>query len=304
MLVSDSAHALLERVVIEHAGRAGLSATAAGVIEAHDVVVRGTVEDAIARVLGTAAMSTESGAVVLERAWLHENRASAIFAREGTRIDARDLVISASADAPSGRGVTAERGATATLERALVSRARGVGLFATLGGATLRATDVVVRDSRPTEEIGWDGVGVWAQADCTIELTRARIERTFMTAIGAQARANVSLDGVVVSGVVASACAETTCPEIAGGFGLVAVGASVTATDFVIEDLATCGVVVAALGDELSEMDLVGGRISRAPVGACVQQEGFDVARLRAGVAYEDVGVPLQATSYSLPDAL
>ncbi len=46
------------------------------------------------------------------------------------------------------------------------------------------------------------------------------------------------------------------------------------------------------------------GVIDRVTVGACVQVEGFDLARLQNDVQYREVDVPVQATSYELPGAL
>ncbi len=51
-------------------------------------------------------------------------------------------------------------------------------------------------------------------------------------------------------------------------------------------------------------MDLEDGILRSAPIGACVQVDGYDASRLRRNVQYVDVGRQLQATSYSLPAAL
>jgi hypothetical protein len=51
----------------------------------------------------------------------------------------------------------------------------------------------------------------------------------------------------------------------------------------------------------VTAVDLSDGAISRSAIGACLQVPGYDVERLHHDVRYEDVGVPLQATSYTLP---
>jgi hypothetical protein len=51
-------------------------------------------------------------------------------------------------------------------------------------------------------------------------------------------------------------------------------------------------------------MDLSDGRIDDVAIGACVQADGYDTSRLRQRVAYGRVGVPLQATTYTLPEPL
>jgi hypothetical protein len=51
-----------------------------------------------------------------------------------------------------------------------------------------------------------------------------------------------------------------------------------------------------------TSIDLHIGYVTRSDIGACGQLDGYDFARLRDRVAYRDVGVPLQATRYELPD--
>jgi hypothetical protein len=79
-------------------------------------------------------------------------------------------------------------------------------------------------------------------------------------------------------------------------------GGRIALTRLRIEDAALCGVVVG--GAPWTGSDLHVEYITRAPVGACVQQEGFETSRLRDRVEYRDVGVPLQSTSYDLPEGL
>jgi hypothetical protein len=79
----------------------------------------------------------------------------------------------------------------------------------------------------------------------------------------------------------------------------------VTVSDFDVDDAALCGVVVGGdAPDASTAMDLARGVIRSTEVGACVQAEGFDTARLRVDVEYREVGIPLQATSYTLPSSL
>ncbi len=86
-----------------------------------------------------------------------------------------------------------------------------------------------------------------------------------------------------------------------GGFGAAAFsGGGIVLDQFSIGDIALCGVTVGAGG----AIDLSNGVIAETPVGACVQEPGYDTERLHHDVRFVNVDIPLQATSYSLPETL
>jgi hypothetical protein len=91
--------------------------------------------------------------------------------------------------------------------------------------------------------------------------------------------------------------------EACGGFNVIAHrNGQIELTRVQIEDAGVCGVIVG--GAPGTGIDLHIGHVIRSPIGACLQQDGYDRARLRDRVVYRDVGVPLQATTYELPDVL
>lgn len=98
-----------------------------------------------------------------------------------------------------------------------------------------------------------------------------------------------------------SVAASAPSADVCGGFNVVAHrNGYIELTRIQLEDAELCGVLV---GDApLTGIDLHIGYVTRSPIGACVQQEGYDFRRLDDRVAYRDVGVPLQATSYELPE--
>ncbi len=77
-------------------------------------------------------------------------------------------------------------------------------------------------------------------------------------------------------------------------------GGSARVERFVVSGAPLCGVHVAELG----ELDLSSGDVAGAAIGACVQVDGYDLARLMNDVVYHDNGVSLQATTLPVPGAL
>ena len=118
------------------------------------------------------------------------------------------------------------------------------------------------------------------------------------------ARSVVSVVGSVDS---ASRCPPGACTGDSGGFGLAAnFGGTIVATRFTIAGATICGVLVGGDAGDIARtgLDLSSGVIERSAVGACVQVDGFDLSRLRRDVQYRNVGLPTQATMYTLPEAL
>ena len=73
-------------------------------------------------------------------------------------------------------------------------------------------------------------------------------------------------------------------------------------TGFSLTRAGLCDIVLNRSVTGAVDVDLHHGEIDEAPIGACVQIE-YDTSRLRDDVAYKDgLGVPIQATSYSLPE--
>ncbi len=307
VLSKDGARVALERSVIEAGRGFGLFAEGSGSeITARDVVIRDLGDDAGAHAQGGARVD-------LERVWIERvGGAGADGNGAGTRVTVADALIAdtrttadAMAHSTSGVGVAVSSLASLAARRVWIERSRSSGLFAF--DADVALEDVSVRDTQPLPIGDEYGMGVWFAERARVTGTRVRVTSSHLAGIAAVRSARVTLAGVEVADTRLSACAASTCPTFGGGFGIVAQrGGALDVSDFVVAGSALCGVVLGRDADDgtPTALDLRRGTVRGAPVGACVQVEGYDSTRLRDAVQYIDVDVPLQATSYSLPPAL
>jgi hypothetical protein len=203
-------------------------------------------------------------------------------------------------DRREGEGLVVLAGAHVELDRVRIARALSTGLFLD-DASTVIARDLDIESIAAQADDGQLGIGLWAQEGSTFDLSNVRVADVRMIGIGAAVSTAGIVRGLTLEGVATSACTETTCAELGGGFGVAAVsGSTIDLSDFILSDTAVCGVTVG----ERSEMDLTRGVIMRSEIGACVQEASFDTARLRNEVQYRDVGVPLQTTGYLVPELL
>lgn len=292
----------LTRVHVDGSREGGVTLSDGATLVARDLVVTRTLGRASDGAFGRALTGSAGATLDVERVLVSETAELGLSAFSGSSVEARDVRVRES----TGRGVSVQSGASASLERALVEGSGEVGVFLDFEETTVRLADVEIADTRGRSD-GRYGFGVLGQFFAVLEASRVRVRGARVAGVAGVDGASLALYELAVEGVQGAACAETTCPELVGGFALSAhFGAALTASDFVLEDAALCGVVVGAARDELDDtsVDLSRGVVDRAPVGACVQIEGYAVERLRREVEYRDVGVPLQATSYELPGAL
>jgi hypothetical protein len=307
----DGARVVLSRALIDDNRQGGIFAYGGSTsVEASDVVVRGTREQASNSMFGRG-INVEGGAhLTLVRGLIDDSREIGfLVSAAGTVAEASDVVVRGTreraSDATFGRGIYIGSGGHLLLSRAVIDDNRNVGVGVFDPGSSLEANDVVVRGTLPQSSDGTGGNGVWAQGEARVVLAGARVERSRFVGIASLSASSVELRDVVVSGVEASNCLPGTCTGETGGFGLVAIwGGVLAATRFATEDTSLCGVMVGRDALTPTALDLVDGVIDRAAVGACVQQDGYDSTRLQSGVEYRDVGVPLRATSYDLPTEL
>lgn len=298
----------LTRVLVERNHDVGVLVGQPGThVDANALVVRDTTTATDA--LSGTGVGIQGGATgTLSGVVIEASREVGLFV-DGVGGDVRiaDLVVRGTDSLPDqtgGYGIQTQAGAHLVLERALLDGNRQVGLFAVHDGH-VDATDVVVRGTL-ADRSGLFGMGVYAQdASSSLVLTRARIERSLVAGVCALRDASVHGTDVVVSGVSAG-CIDAACTTTGGGFGIAGhYGGTLSLDRFVVETTDLCGAVVGPPGAAgPSSVDLSEGRIASSPIGACVQADGYDSARLRDRVRYVDVGVPLQATSYALPDAI
>ncbi len=279
--------------------------------QAFDLVIADTLAERDGE--GGMGISVESGArLVVERAIIERNTQAGLAAHtNGTMVEARDLVVRDTRPrsvAPSaGRGVDVHGGATVTIERALLERNRDAAIVASGDATYVRAVDVLLQDTMARSDDLLLGAGAFVQHRARLVLSRSRVLRARFAGVASVNGADVSIDEVAIAGVLQSDCALTTCPSLAGGFGVSAhFGAALVANRFSIEDAVLCGAVIGANDRDgtLTAMDLSDGSITRTVIGACVQVEGYDTARLRNNVEYREVEIPSQATAYEVPEGI
>lgn len=281
----------------------------AGTLIASDVLVRGTMPDAA----GDAGFGLEvqgDSLATLDRVLLDSNETAGLLGTRGARIDARDLVVRATQartrDGHLGVGIQLESAARLVpLERARLEGNRDIALVVA-GGSVVEGTDVVVSGTLPRlVDDSWGLALIAGDAATRATFVRTRFEASSMAGVVALLGATISLREVEVRGVATAPCATSTCADYSGGHALVArLGGRLDVSDFVLADAALCGVVVGedSADGTATSVDLMRGVITNVPIGACVQVDSFDTRRLQTDVEYRDVGVPLRATSYQLPD--
>jgi len=201
-------------------------------------------------------------------------------------------------------GMVLARGVGATIERLTLEASHEIGLLVTDPGTHVTASDVTVAH---TEGAGFAsgtgfGTGLAVQDGASLTLHGALLDRTRLLGLAALGAGTVlDADAVDVIDTLPASCEESFCAGASGGHGVVvAVGAHAHVRDFTVRRSAVCG---AFLG-EGSELDLSEGEVSGCAIGACIQADGFDFARLSDRVAYHDNGATFDSTHLPVPGAL
>ena len=311
IVIQAGAQAALRRTVVDDNRHVGITVEGPGsLLQAVDVVVRGTRESAGTRQGGRAILVAVGAQAFLSKVTVEDNREEGLLLQDAdTYAEATDLVVRGTrargSDASLGEGIIAMRGAHLRVTRAVLVDNEEDGMFVTDSGTTVDGTDLSVRDTQQTLANGTNGAGVWFQNGARATLERVNVERSHWVGIASVLRAALRITELTVSSVGSSLCAPDFCMGDTGGFGLVAIaGGILQVANFLIADVTLCGVVVGHDGVAATSLDVESGAIDRSMIGACVQQEGYDTTRLQHGVEYRDVGVPLRATSYEIPSAL
>jgi hypothetical protein len=209
----------------------------------------------------------------------------------------RDILPNAATDT-FGRGMDASS-ATLRVRRALVERAHEIGVMVMGEAATFDAEDIVVRDTASTPTAGELGMSLVAQIGGAAIVTRGVFERSHaggVFAIGLGTRAELS--EVIIRDVMRPPCAETSSCELPVALGLASVGmAVVRASGFEVTSAGDCGIQLSGNAN----LDLDDGVIASNAIGACVQQDGYDLSRLSTNVRYAENGTNLDATTLPVP---
>ncbi|MBI2898517.1 MAG: hypothetical protein HYY06_33505 [Deltaproteobacteria bacterium] len=187
-----------------------------------------------------------------------------------------------------------------TIERAVLERNRAVGILALLDGTVLMATDLVVSDTLSQDSDGRDGDAVIILGGASAEIARARMLDNRGYAIRAFGTdTTVAAADIVVERTAEQACVVDTCSHAPGGLGLASEGGgTLDVRRFRSANNALVGVLVASG----SELDLHEGVVSGNRIGANIQIDGFDRARLQDRVIYVDNGVNTDTTQFELPE--
>jgi hypothetical protein len=347
----EGATATLRRAAIEDAVEAGIRAEGSEL----------TLEDAVIRDVRSSASLANGRGLFLRDSVAHVRRTlierasgAAIFATAGTTLDATDVVLAdtqVSGEFAVGLGVLTSQ---AQVERLAVIDAAWIGVVVNAAGATLTASDVLVRRVRPTTidvgegiVVGDGGAATLTRAlvedvhalgvmtfgvGSTLSLRDARIRRVLETPthrVGRGAEADVGahltlthvwIEDVIDTGIVSfgelvagtlvtledvrvvrvaeRSCVSTTCATEGGGSAVAAVfGGAIVARDLEVIGAPLCGVQVAEQGS----LDIESGSIADCAIGACVQIEGYDLARVVAGVEYRGNERNVESTSVYVP---
>ena len=300
--VESASRATLERGLLEGNRDLGIFAAHEGTtLAARDLVVRDTRPRPDGRV-GRGLTSVEGASTTFANALFEGNREiSLLFADSGTVAELTDVVVRDTlpdeTTGAAGRALSVQDSAALRLARSLVERNPGLNLMAALS-ADLSAEDLVIRGvDGPVA--GERGRGLVVQQGATARVLRGLLEGTRDAAVLVVGEGtSAEMEEVRILETCAQDCAS--CVRPAGGTALVSVhSAAVTLRDFEIRGADLCGVLLAQDG----EIDLFSGRVAGCAIGGSLQVPGYDLDRLSAGVAYQDNGTNLDATSLPVPEA-
>ena len=297
IIVTEGASVTVENALLEENQGFGLVAQSNGTtVTASDVTIHNTRwSGSVAR-----AVDVQLGATItMNRLYVSGAEEAGVLASEGEAL-LEDVIIEKSGTRPDGRaghGLVAQDGTSLTVRRAHLSMTRDVGLLASGANTTLEAEDLTIDDTLGDVR----GRAVQIQTGASATLRRMRIARAQEIAVAAYSSSTtVTLEDVEVTDTKKRACAETTCPMNAAGTGIGAYqDASLTAVRFRVDGSPLCGIQLARDG----QIDLSQGEVTNNAIGACVQNEGYDLDRLTDRVDYLDNGRNLESTDLPIPES-
>lgn len=267
-----------------------------------DVAIRDT-EPARDGTRGSAVAVQDGAFVVVARGLVERSHESGITcAGAGTVAQLEDVTIvdtqpSAALPGELGIAFAAADGCVASIRRGLFERNRDTALWAHSEGTSLEIEDVRVSDTASSDDELSHGVALMAQFGARTEVTRAVFELSRARAV-LIVGAHGTLRDVRITDVVPPKCAETGCPLGEGVVGAAAFyGGVLDMERFEVRRSDLCGVQVALDG----QLALRDGVIAESRIGACVQVDGYDLARLTDRVRFEDNDVTIDTTTLELP---
>jgi hypothetical protein len=265
-----------------------------------DLVIRDTRETARDGSEGGAAASQGGALLEVTRGALVRNRGVGLLVTEATARMTDAIVAEVAPREPSmagGRGIVVQAAGVLDLVRTIVERTRDTGVLVTDEGSSATFADVLVRDSEESLIDGTGGQALQVQVGAHASGARVVAERSRTAGLVSAAGA-VELTDARIADSLPARCTSPSCSGF--GYGVVGVGGSVRLTRFALERATVCGVIVADDGG----IDLDEGRVSESEIGACVQIDGYDLARLMRNVVYERNTTNLDATMLPVPQTL
>ena len=274
-----------------------------GELQLQDVVVDSVASPPDTPGWGLGIAVQDIGSAILERVVIHRAQAAglAVIGTEATvagdiRVEGRDLTIHDTLDQGiSGVGVYVSDRASVGLTRVDMARTTHAALVIT-DDSEVTLTDISVAETRPA------GDGLWGRGvevtDSAVVLERARFDDHHEVGVLFSASQG-TLSDLTIRNTRARGCSSDSCADTPGGIALgVYDGSEVTVDGFLIEGAPLCGVQIARDG----ALDLSSGSIRDTAIGACVQVDGYDVARLATDVRYENAGTRIETTTHYVPE--
>ncbi len=205
----------------------------------------------------------------------------------GSSMTATDIVVRGTRPRPSdgtlGNGVVVEAGGRLVLSRALVEHNRDTGMMASGVGASVEASDVVVRGTRERASDQTFGGGVDVELGARLVLSRAFIDDNRVGGINVRdAESHLEASDVVVRGTREQVSDGTL------GIGVMMLpGAQAVLSRALVEDNREVGILASGIGANLEAHDVV-VRSTRGRASTGIMGQGID-AQLGAHVALSRV---------------
>ncbi len=281
------------RLAIEGTEVSGITISELGSLTGRDVTLLGARDADIVNGFG---ITTLGGRFELERVRAASWTTAAIAldeASRGTLADATLEDIGASAARSVAVGVN--DGSSLVLTRATIDRAHTMGI-AISRNSTLSASDVILRDVIPSASDGEYGRGIEVADGASIELDRARLERTHDYAILVGNAASATMRDVVIDGIAPRACMAGDCVEHPGGIGVGAYGGTLDLERFALRGATLCGVHFAPS----ATVSLRNGRVESNAIGVCVEGDAAS-SGLGSDLVYEGNGTNLDTVQLPVP---
>lgn len=295
------------RALVERYQENAVLAGGGGHVDVEDLVARDSAADeTIANPSGWGVALYQDATARLVRARIERVQEMGIAVSEGSTLDAEDVAIhdlrpEHGTDA-KGIGVFVFGPGVVRATRLEIRGALDTGIYAFGRGdlTEIVANEVGIYDVEGEVRDGIFGRGVEALFGSRVTLSGAVVHGGRDVGIALfHPGTTATLDRVSVIDTRERLCAGTTCADNPSGSGLgVYEGAVATVNDFLIRGSQLCGVQI--MTD--ASLDLSNGVVEQNTIGACVQVDGYDAARLMNGVVYRDNETTIDSTALPLPE--